>query len=98
MCPACQAEYDDPADRRFHAQPNACPVCGPQVSWRDSAGTAVARRRRGRRGGRRRVARRRVIAAVKGVGGYHLAADATSRRQPSVSCGGARLATTSRSP
>ena len=31
MCPACQAEYDDPANRRFHAQPNACPVCGPQV-------------------------------------------------------------------
>jgi len=32
MCPACQAEYEDPLDRRFHAQPNACPVCGPQLS------------------------------------------------------------------
>jgi hydrogenase maturation protein HypF len=31
MCPACQAEYDDPTNRRFHAQPNACPVCGPRV-------------------------------------------------------------------
>ena len=31
MCPACRAEYDDPANRRFHAQPNACPVCGPRV-------------------------------------------------------------------
>ena len=31
MCPACQTEYDDPFNRRFHAQPNACPVCGPRV-------------------------------------------------------------------
>src|SRR5208283_5973181 len=31
MCPACQAEYDDPTNRRFHAQPNACAVCGPRV-------------------------------------------------------------------
>src|SRR5205085_7654515 len=35
MCPDCQAEYDDPLNRRFHAQPNACPVCGPQVSFLD---------------------------------------------------------------
>ncbi|MDM8530700.1 carbamoyltransferase HypF [Anaerolineales bacterium HSG25] len=33
MCPTCQAEYDDPRNRRFHAQPNACPVCGPQVEF-----------------------------------------------------------------
>ena len=32
MCPACQAEYDSPLDRRFHAQPNACPVCGPRLT------------------------------------------------------------------
>ncbi len=32
MCPACQAEYDSPLDRRFHAQPNACPVCGPRIT------------------------------------------------------------------
>ena len=31
LCPACQAEYDSPLDRRFHAQPNACPACGPHV-------------------------------------------------------------------
>src|SRR2546421_8041262 len=30
MSPACQAEYNDPLNRRFHAQPNACPTCGPQ--------------------------------------------------------------------
>ena len=32
MCPECQAEYDSPLDRRFHAQPNACPVCGPRIT------------------------------------------------------------------
>src|SRR6266566_1610526 len=35
MCPACQAEYDNPLNRRFHAQPNACPICGPQVQLHD---------------------------------------------------------------
>ncbi len=75
MCPACQAEYDDPADRRFHAQPNACPACGPQLSYLDPSGTpvdgaalslAVEALRDGR------------ILAVKGIGGYHLATDATN--------------------
>lgn len=36
LCPDCAAEYNDPLDRRFHAQPNACPVCGPKV-WLASA-------------------------------------------------------------
>ena len=32
LCDDCRAEYEDPADRRFHAQPNACPRCGPSLS------------------------------------------------------------------
>ena len=40
MCPDCQREYEDPLDRRFHAQPNACPVCGPHV-WLEASGTPV---------------------------------------------------------
>ena len=36
MCPDCQSEYDDPTNRRFHAQPNACPKCGPQIKLFDS--------------------------------------------------------------
>jgi hydrogenase maturation protein HypF len=32
MCSACQAEYDNPEDRRFHAQPNACAECGPSLA------------------------------------------------------------------
>ena len=42
MCPACQGEYDDPRDRRFHAQPNACPVCGPRLALWDENGETVA--------------------------------------------------------
>jgi hydrogenase maturation protein HypF len=33
LCPACEAEYGNPSDRRFHAQPNACPRCGPQLEF-----------------------------------------------------------------
>jgi hydrogenase maturation protein HypF len=36
QCPQCQREYTDPAHRRFHAEPNACPACGPQLSWVDA--------------------------------------------------------------
>jgi hydrogenase maturation protein HypF len=80
MCPRCAGEYGDPADRRFHAQPNACPVCGPRLRLGDAAGWtigadgtsaeplafAAARLREG------------AILAVKGLGGFHLACDATS--------------------
>jgi len=76
MCPACRAEYDDPADRRFHAQPNACPQCGPRLALRDAEGgplsvddpiaETLARLQRGE------------IVAIKGLGGYHLACDATN--------------------
>jgi hydrogenase maturation protein HypF len=79
LCPACAREYRDPADRRFHAQPIACPACGPRVSLHDAAGAPVtgpdaadpiAAVARALREGR--------IAAVKGIGGFHLACDATS--------------------
>lgn len=76
LCPACQAEYDDPADRRFHAQPTACPSCGPGLSFRSSPGQAAVS------GDAAlavavRMLRAGQIVAVKGVGGYHLACDAT---------------------
>lgn len=71
MCPQCQSEYNNPRHRRFHAQPNACPVCGPQAVLLDGCGrkvdiTPVEALKKG------------LILAVKGLGGFHLAADASS--------------------
>lgn len=78
MCPACRREYEDPLDRRFHAQPTACPACGPRLALLDALGRAapcddplaglVAALKAGQ------------IAAIKGLGGYHLACDASNAR------------------
>ncbi len=77
MCRLCRAEYENPADRRFHAQPNACPECGPSASLlradggralgtvAAAAGDAVGAAAEALRDGR--------ILAVKGLGGFHLA-------------------------
>ena len=76
MCPACQTEYEDVGDRRFHAQPNACPLCGPRLRLHASDGArihaddAIALAAQALREG--------LIVAVKGIGGVHLACDATS--------------------
>lgn len=76
MCPECQREYDDPRDRRFHAQPNACPVCGPRLSVLDGSGQPLAVEDPIRFAADQIVAG--SIVAVKGLGGFHLACDATS--------------------
>jgi hydrogenase maturation protein HypF len=75
FCPACRREYEDPADRRFHAQATACPACGPRLELLNGQGRrlttpdpiagAVGRLRAG------------AVVAVKGLGGFHLAVDAT---------------------
>jgi hydrogenase maturation protein HypF len=76
MCPQCQAEYDDPADRRFHAQPNACPVCGPRVTLCTPDGNPIVNDNPIAETANRIKAGR--IAAIKGLGGFHLAVDATN--------------------
>jgi hydrogenase maturation protein HypF len=75
MCDQCAGEYHDPADRRFHAQPACCPACGPALTLLDRSGKPLP--------GLAPLAaaagllREGQVVAVKGLGGYHLAADAT---------------------
>jgi hydrogenase maturation protein HypF len=76
MCAACAREYGDPSDRRFHAEPNACPACGPRVSLAAADGRPVPSADPIGDAGVALAAGR--ILAVKGIGGYHLACDATS--------------------
>ncbi|MFF8864961.1 carbamoyltransferase HypF [Streptomyces sp. NPDC015139] len=81
MCPPCAREYGDPADRRFHAQPVACPDCGPRLALTpaDGSGARPARDGEAIATARALLAAGRIV-AVKGVGGYHLACDATDAR------------------
>jgi hydrogenase maturation protein HypF len=87
MCADCQGEYDDPLNRRFHAQPNACWKCGPQVELWDAVGAGLvpARSWAPTRGAptdpiAEAAARLQAgyVVAVKGLGGFHLAVDATN--------------------
>jgi hydrogenase maturation protein HypF len=76
MCAACRAEYDDPLNRRFHAQPNACWECGPRLELWDGAGKVVATRDPAAFAAA--LLRAGEVVAVKGLGGFHLAVDATN--------------------
>ncbi|MBI5706415.1 MAG: carbamoyltransferase HypF [Armatimonadetes bacterium] len=74
LCPECAREYEDPLDRRFHAQATACPHCGPRLEFVGGDGTIerepVECLAEALRAGK--------IVAIKGIGGSHLACDATS--------------------
>jgi hydrogenase maturation protein HypF len=76
MCPLCQREYDNPLDRRFHAQPNACPVCGPSLELVDNEGKTVESE--DVISAASRLLKEGKILAVKGLGGFQLACDATN--------------------
>lgn len=77
LCPACDAEYRDPADRRFHAEPVACPACGPRLAWRPTGAAAATAEGEDALAAAVDAIRAGAIVAVKGIGGYHLACDAT---------------------
>jgi hydrogenase maturation protein HypF len=76
LCPSCHREYEDPGDRRFHAESTACPRCGPRLSLEDASGrplpgdplTQV-----------RAALADGAIVAIRGLGGFLLAADARNR-------------------
>jgi hydrogenase maturation protein HypF len=76
LCDACSAEYHDPADRRFHAQPVACAECGPHI-WFEGALGVVEESDAALAATQEALAQGEVV-AIKGLGGYHLACDATS--------------------
>jgi hydrogenase maturation protein HypF len=78
LCAACRAEYRDPANRRFHAEPIACPDCGPQLSYRRHGDAAPSAHREAALGAAIADLSAGRIVAVKGLGGYHLACDATN--------------------
>jgi len=81
MCPSCRAEYEDPADRRFHAQPNACPDCGPSVRLLGADGQQLPGPWvPGPVGAAAAALQGGAIVAIKGIGGYHLAARADDER------------------
>lgn len=80
LCPDCEAEYHNPADRRFHAQATCCPNCGPGYQLVDGHGRKVPEETDTGHGALvvvGRLLRAGKILAVKGVGGFHLVANAT---------------------
>lgn len=76
MCPACRAEYDDPLNRRFHAQPNACWECGPRVELWDRKGSRIVTKDPIEAA--TSFLEAGLVVAVKGLGGFHVAVDATN--------------------
>jgi len=76
MCPKCQREYDNPVDRRFHAQPNACPKCGPDLELVNSNGNPIECNDIIKAAGE--LLKMGKILALKGLGGFQLACDATN--------------------
>ncbi len=75
MCPECEGEYKDPLNRRFHAQPNACGRCGPRLTLLDRRGVKVSTPDPLQE--TIRLLEKGHILAIKGLGGFHLACDAT---------------------
>jgi hydrogenase maturation protein HypF len=82
MCPDCLQEYRNPANRRFHAQPNACPVCGPRLLWHGRNGDRIECADPLREAAA--ALHQGEIVALRGLGGFHLAVDATSPQAVAV--------------
>lgn len=91
MCPECAAEYADPLDRRFHAQPDACFACGPHITWREVNASGDEAPAAPTIGSTHETSDAIIdrcvellasggIVAIKGLGGFHLACDASNEQ------------------
>jgi hydrogenase maturation protein HypF len=80
LCPDCKREYQNPEDRRFHAQPNACPVCGPHVKLKAKNEKLKVDERENPLRETIRLLKEGYIVAIKGLGGFHLACDASNEK------------------
>jgi len=85
MCPICQNEYEDISWRRYHAQPNACPQCGPEIELikSEKSGRKSTDCEHNPKGLEAleaivQLLKKGKIVAIKGLGGFHLACDATN--------------------
>jgi len=78
MCPSCREEYENPGDRRFHAQPIACPECGPHIIFK-SHGKTIHHNEDALQAAKDALINGQIV-AIKGLGGYHLACDATNHK------------------
>src|SRR3989304_8240061 len=79
MCAECNEEYHNPGDRRFHAQPNACPVCGPNVKLKVKSKKLKVYKKENPIKETIRLLKEGYIVAIKGLGGFHLACDASNK-------------------
>ena len=77
MCDKCREEYENPSDRRFHAQPTACPECGPQLFLWDENGNIISEKQSALNQTVDLIRQGKII-ALKGLGGFQLIVDSTN--------------------
>ncbi len=83
MCADCRREYEDPLDRRYHAQPNGCPACGPHLELWTPQGEMIARDDDALLRAAESIRAGRIL-AIKGIGGFHLMADARNEEAAGI--------------
>jgi hydrogenase maturation protein HypF len=82
LCPICNDEYHDPLNRRFHAQPVACPKCGPEI-WLEMRSSSSKERTASQDEAlllSQRLLADGQVGAIKGLGGFHLACNAENKK------------------